>query len=46
MSYAAAVDSFLRLLGIKGEEQDTVDLAYLQDVHWEEWQTVSWKINC
>ena len=36
-----AQNEFLRSLGIYGEEQDAVDLEYLQEVHWEEWEEIS-----
>ena len=34
---------FLELLGITGEDQDEVDVEYLQDVHWETWEA-TWRL--
>ena len=43
MTNSQAIDKFLRSLGIKGEEQDSVDIEYLQDIHWEEWDAIKWQ---
>ena len=45
MTTATAIDKFLRALGIYGEEQDTMDIEYLQQVHWELWEKFNYQIT-
>lgn len=44
VSLQQAVERFLEALGIYGSEQDEVDVEYLQDVHWERWEEISWRV--
>lgn len=34
----SATEKFLRYLGFKFSEMDSLDIAYLKSVHWETWQ--------